>query len=203
MRPRFLLAFALLSLGACSNDDDEIDSDEAARRAYLGLDASIEKSIKLGFDGFRAATSANIPPQMTVGAAPDGTGTLTISGKVDQGSSANKGMRLDVGMVAYSDGPFPINDDGDTVVVTYDTPATQPALSMMLKNIPTGTIEGTLMGVYLLSGDLAGEITLNVTFNGMMQGTNQQDVSRVPGSTTVTGTATNADGGVYNVQVTI
>jgi hypothetical protein len=27
--------------------------------------------------------------------------------------------------------------------------------------------------------------------------------TRVPGSTTVTGTATNADGGVYNISITI
>lgn len=203
MRTGFLLACVLLS--ACS--DDEIDSDEAARRAYLGLDASIEKSITLGFQGFNAASSANIDPQMTTGTAPDGTGTLTITGQVDQGASDNKGMRLRVGMVDYSDGPFVIDDDGNTIVVTYDTAddiALQPALNMQLKSIPTGTIEGTLMGDYLLSGeDLAGELTLNLTFNGMMQGTSQQDVTRVPGSTTVTGTATNADGGVYNVNVTL
>jgi hypothetical protein len=203
MRTGLLLACALLS--ACS--DDEIDSDEAARRAYLGLDASIEKSIALGFQGFNAASSANIDPQMTTGTAPDGTGTLTISGQVDQGASNNKGMRLYVAMVDYSDGPFVIDEDGNTIVVTYDTAAeqaNQPFLSMMLKNIPTGTIDGTLMGKYLLSGDdLSGEVTLNLTFNGMMQGTSQQDVTRVPGSTTVTGTATNADGGVYNVNVTL
>ena len=76
----------LVSLvGACS--DDEIDSDEAARRAYLGLDASIGKSITLGFQGFNAASSANIDPQMTTGTAPNGSGTLTISGQVDQGLS--------------------------------------------------------------------------------------------------------------------
>lgn len=203
---RFLLVCALASLGtACS--DDELDSDEAARRAYLGLDASIGKSITLGFQGFNAASSANIDPQMTTGTAPDGSGTLTISGQVDQGSSDNKGMRLYVAMVDYSDGPFVIDDDGNTIEVFYDTAAeqtAQPFLSMQLKTIPTGTIEGTLVGDYLLSGDdLAGEITLNLTFNGQMQGTSQADVSRVPGSTTVTGTATNSDGGVYNVNVTL
>jgi len=197
---------ALTSLvAACS--DDEIDSDEAARRAYLGLDASIGKSITLGFQGFNAASSANIDPQMTTGTPPDGTGTLTITGQVDQGSSANKGMRLRVGMVDYSDGPFVIDDDGNTIVVTYDTATdvtAQPYLSMMLKDIPTGTIEGALTGVYTLSGDdLSGEITLDLTFNGTMMGTSQQDVARVPGSTTVTGTATNSDGGVYDVNVTL
>ena len=69
---------ATLGLSACGGS---ISSDEQARRAYLGLDKSVEKSLQLGFDGFNAASSANIPPQSTNG---DETGTLTISGQVDQ-----------------------------------------------------------------------------------------------------------------------
>ena len=198
-----VMLFAGLT-SACS--DDEIDSDEAARRAYLGLDGSIAKSITLGFTGFNAASSANIDPQMATGTLPDGGGTLVITGQVDQGASANKGMRLRVGMVAYSDGPFVINDDGDQIEVTYDTSTDvtmQPSLSMQLKSIPTGTLDGTLQGAYLLSGALAGEVTLNLTFTGQLMGTSQQDVARVPGSTTVTGTATNADGGSYTVNLTL
>lgn len=196
-----LVASSLLAVG-CS--DEDLDSDEAARRAYLGLDGSIAKSIKLGFDGFNAASSANIDPQMTTG---DAAGTLTITGQVDQGASANKGMRLYVGMVDYSDGEIVINDAGDTILVGYDTdpdPTLQPYLQMQLKNIPTGTLEGTLMGTYLLSGDdLAGTVDLNLTFNGSLMDAGGGDVARVPGSTTVTGTATNADGGTYMVNVTI
>lgn len=196
-----LAASSLLAVG-CS--DEDLDSDEAARRAYLGLDGSIAKSIKLGFDGFNAASSANIAPQMTTG---DTAGTLTITGQVDQGASANKGMRLYVGMVDYSDGEIVINDAGDTILVGYDTdpdPTLQPYLQMQLKNIPTGTLEGTLMGTYLLSGDdLAGTVDLNLTFNGSLMDAGGGDVARVPGSTTVTGTATNADGGTYMVNVTI
>src|SRR5687768_17151352 len=120
MRTIALTTFiAVLGIG-CS-DDDGIDSDEEARRAYFGLDGSIEKSLNLGFAGFNAATSANIAPQMTTGVA---AGTLTISGQVDQGSSDNKGMRLYVGMVDYSDGEVKIIQEGeDDVIVniTYDT----------------------------------------------------------------------------------
>src|SRR5215207_9738868 len=74
------LCVSLLSLSgfACS-DDDGVDSDEEARRAYLGLDLSIEKSLTLGFAGFNAASSANIDAQMDAG---DSTGMLTISGQV-------------------------------------------------------------------------------------------------------------------------
>jgi len=190
--------------------DDEVDSDEQARRAYLGLDDSIAKSITLGFQGFNAASSANIDAQTTAGTKG---GTITVTGKVDQGSSANKGMRLDIGMVGYDDGDVVINEDGDTVHIVYDTAtdvANQPHIDMQLKNFPTGTLEATLgsnasmLGVYNLSGDIDGTLTLNLTIAGsLMAGPEAGDVLRVPGTTTVTGTATNSDGGVYMIMLTI
>lgn len=189
-------------------DDDGVDSNEEARRAYLGLDLSIEKSIELGFVGFNAASSANIDPQSTAGAVG---GTLTVTGQVDQGSSANKGMRLYVGMVDYDEGDIVINEDGDTIRVVYDTdvdPTKQPYLSMQLKNIPTGTLEGTLnsnstmTGVYVLSGDIVGELSLDLTIAGTLMAGTGTTVLRVPGTTTVIGTATNSDGGVYEIDLT-
>jgi aryl-alcohol dehydrogenase-like predicted oxidoreductase len=84
----------------------------AQLQSDLGLDNAVEKSIKLGFDGFDSASSANISPQTANG---DEHGTLTITGQVDQGASANKGMRLRVGMVAYNDGPLEIQYEGDTI----------------------------------------------------------------------------------------
>ena len=200
MKHLFMLC---LVLGACGGDDG-ISSDEQARRAYLGLDGSIAKSINLGFDGFNAASSANIDPQTTAGDAMPG-GTLTITGQVDQGSSSNKGMRLYVGMAGYNDGPFEIDDKHDTITVTYDTSMTQteqPALDMMLKNIPSGTLEGTLLGDYHLSGDLDADVTLDLTFAGTLMAGSGSTVVRVPGSTHVTGTATSGDG-VYMVDLTI
>jgi len=191
-------------LTAACGGDDAVDSDEQARRAYLGLDKSIQKSIDLGFAGFNSASSANIDPQSANG---DKAGTLTITGQVDQGSSNNKGMRLKVGMVHYTDGPFAINSDGDTIEVIYDTVTDvtmQPALTMQLKNIPSGTLDGTLMGVYQLTNDLTGTLTLNLTFAGTLQaGSGSTITTRVQGTTTVTGTATNADGGVYNISIMI
>ena len=168
---KHLLIVCLVS--ACEGSDT-VSSDEQARRAYLGLDQSIGKSITLGFDGFNSAQSANISPQMVNG---DSAGTLTITGQVDQGASANKGMRLYVGMVGYTDGAIKVNDKGDTIHVTYDTSTTQadqPYLQMSLKNIPTGTL-------------MAGP---------------SNTVVRVPGSTHVTGTATSGNG-MYMVDVTI
>jgi hypothetical protein len=193
---------AMMVMTACS-DDNTISSDEAARRAYLGLDGSVGQSLTLGFAGFNSATNANISPQMAAGASD---GTLTITGQVDQGSSDNKGMRLHVGMVGYTDGPVVIDTDNNTIEITYDTDAdvtTQPFLSLSLRNIPNGTLTGTLMGTYHMHGDLEGDATLNLTMSGTIQDGGGGLVVRVPGSTTVTGTATNPDGGTYDVNLTL
>jgi hypothetical protein len=194
-------ALALVTLAACSND--EIDSNEQARRAYLGLDGSISKSIKLGFDGFNMASSANIMPQTTAGLS---AGTITVTGQVDQGASNNKGMRLYVAMVGYTDGNVVIDDKNDTIHVVYDTStevATQPYLEMMLKSFPNGTLDGSLTGDYTMTGDIKGTVTLMLTFSGTTMDGGNGLVVRVPGSTHVTGTATTADNGVFDVDVAI
>ena len=201
MRRLIYLCAPALFVTACSSSD--IDSNEEARRAYLGLDESVGKSIQLGFDGFNAASSANIDPQATAGTA---NGTITITGQVDQGASANKGMRLHVGMVGYDDGPFVIDADGNTIEVTYDTSdvdTEQPFLSMMLKNIPTGTLDGTLSGTYILSGDIESQATLDLVFDGQLQDGGGGSVIRVTGSTHVTGTLTTDAGGTFDVDVTL
>lgn len=202
----YLMALAL-AMVACN--DDGVDSDEEARRAYLALDKSIGKSLLLGFQGFNLASSANIDPQMTTGIE---AGTLAVSGQVDQGSSDNKGMRLYIAMVDYDDGEIVINEDGDIVHIVFDTATDatmQPYLNLKLANFPDGTLMGTLdsntnmTGVYLMSGDIEGELTLNLTIMGMTMAGEGTEVLRVPGSTTVTGTATNQDGGVYDINITL
>ncbi|MBZ4421300.1 hypothetical protein [Myxococcus sp. RHSTA-1-4] len=192
--------FLAVGLAGCG-DDDEVSSDEQARRAYLGLDESISKALQLGFDGFNAASSANIPPQTTTGAA---AGTLVINGQVDQGSSDNKGMRLRVGMTGYSDGEITVSEDEEPVNITYasNTDTTlQPELTLQLRNIPGGTFTGTLVGDYDMTGDLAGKVTLNLSLTGDIEDDGTGKVRRVAGSTRVTGTATSGDG-TYNVDVT-
>jgi hypothetical protein len=191
-----VIAVAGLSLG-CSG----VGSDEQARRAYLGLDPSIGKSLQLGFDGFNSASSANISPQTASGAA---SGTLTINGQVDQGESVNKGMRLKVGMIDYSDGAVTIADN-ETVEITYATPTVvddQPRLELQLRNILNGDFSGTLAGAFQMSGDLDGDVTLNLSMSGFIEDDGTGKVRRVAGSTTVTGTAT-AGAGNYNVDLTI
>jgi hypothetical protein len=198
-----LSVIGLLAVAGCG-DDDAIGSDEEARRAYLGLDGSIEKALDLGFDGFNSANSANIDPQTGDG---DETGTLTITGQVDQGASANKEMRLYVGMVDYSDGILVVEADDEEVelALTYDTSDTQdeqPFLHLSLRDIPDGTFTGELTGAYQLSGDIDGEVELDLTLAGEIQSIGGDGVDRVPGTTAITGTATSGDG-LYDVDLTI
>jgi len=182
-RPLALMAL----LAACGND--AVNSAEDAKKAYLSLDPSIDKAIKLGFDGFNAASSANIAPQTANGVK---TGTLTVTGQVDQGSSANKGMRLFTNYTGYS----------DDSLVTYQTDAAAlPALNMQLKGIPTGTVDGTLVGNVTMTGNETGSLALNVTFSGTLQAGSGSTVQRVPGTTHVTGTATSKYG-TYTIDLT-
>ncbi len=194
----------LLALVACGSDSS-VNSNEQARRAYLGLDKSISKSLALAFQGYDAATSANIPAQMTMGDAMPG-GTLTVSGKVDSGTCSQLSMGLDIGMVKYTDGPFVVDSNNTKMSVTYDTSTTttsQPLLSIKLNGSSGNSINASLMGDYTMTGDLKGTVTLDLTITGTFSGTCPNAVMRVPGSTTVTGSAVNSSGGMYTVNVTI
>ncbi len=196
------ICFLLLAVGLAACGSDEIDSDEEARRAYFGLDASIEKSLTLGFAGFNSATSANISPQMATGTK---AGMLVITGQVDQGSSDNKGMRLRVGMVDYTDGPLVIGEETIDVNIDYDTAVEvemQPYLQLSLRNIPNGTFTGTLTGVYVMSGDIEGETNLDLMFAGEIKDDGTGQVVRTPGTTMVTGTAISGDG-TFDVTLTL
>ena len=191
----------LLAGAACGGDDDEVSSDEEARRAYLGLDNSIEKSLNLGMDGYSAADNANIPDQSGVGEVD---GTIVVSGQVDSGVSPNKEMRLYIEMVDYNDGPFAVDQDSGTEVdITYNTDAAAlPYLELSLRDIPNGTFTGTLTGDYTRSGDLEGAVTLELTMSGEIMGPDADTITRVEGTTHVTGTASSGDG-TYDVDLTI
>lgn len=188
--PHFALLLSLAALvSAASGCGDGVSSEEKARQAYLGLDASIDKAIGLGFSGFNAASSANIPDQKGSGAI---TGTMVIGGKVDQGASSNKTMSLTEALTDYC-------DDGEH---TYDTGDTLPTLDMKLSKIPTGTLTGSLTGEYSVTGNIEGLVTLSLTFTGDLQPTSDgTGVERKPGTTHVTGTA-ESDYGTYAIDVT-
>lgn len=196
------LLLAGLALSAVGCSDDAVNSDEQARRAYLGLDGALSRALRLGFKGFNEASSANISPQSEAG---DASGTLTVSGQVDQGASANKGMRLFVGATDYSDGPFEVAADDEPVSIRYDTSETEaerPRLDLSLRGIPDGTFTGTLAGDFTMHGHLDGIVTLDLAFAGGLESDGSGGVQRRATGTTVKGTAV-AGEGTYAVDLSL
>jgi hypothetical protein len=187
--PIFVLA-ALTLLAAFAACGNGVSSTEDAQKAYLGLDSSVDKAIQLGFDGYNFnPNGANIQPQSADGGV---SGTMTVTGQVDQGASNNKGMRLVDALSNYS-------DDGH---VTYNTDqGAPPALVINLKNIPSGTLDGSLNGSFLMTGGLTGQVSLALTFTGQLEAGSGNTVVRKAGTTHITGTAT-SPAGTYNVDVT-
>lgn len=201
MRLTLALVLVMTAGAAAGCDGDDLDSDAEARRAYLGFDRAVDRGLALGLRGFNAASSANIPPQEGSG---DDSGTMTVSGQVDQGSSDNKGMRLDLVLVDYDDGPFEDSDDGDETLVsiTYDTTDALPRLDLSLRDIPNGTFTGSLDGTLVLRGDVEAEADFALVLSGgiiedpLVSG----GVMREPGTLTITGTVAAGDG-LYDVDV--
>lgn len=195
---RLLLGSLLIMPVGCA-EEEGLGSEEDARRAYLGLDQSIEKALNLGMDGFNAASNANIPTQTGEGEV---SGTIVVDGQVDQGASDNKGMRLTVALAAYSDGVIERVDDED-IEITYDTyPDDLPDLTLSLRNIPNGTFDGTLIGTYELNGDIVGTATLDLMMSGPIEDDGGGAITRTVGQTHVTGVARSGDY-TYDVDVTI
>jgi hypothetical protein len=194
---RLSIAFAsLVALAGCGSND--VSSNDDAKRAYLGLDGSIDQAIDLGFEGFNAAQSANIPTETGAGTL---AGSITVTGQVDQGVSVNKQMRLNVAMARYSNvSGFSYDTSG-----TADAGTTLPSLNMSLQGIPTGTLSGTLVGTFQMSGSLSGPVTLNLSFTGDLEPNPDGGVSagviRKPGTTHITGTAA-SPAGTFTVDVT-
>ncbi|MCB9679026.1 MAG: hypothetical protein H6737_28250 [Alphaproteobacteria bacterium] len=196
MRTPFLLL--LPTLVACKGG--VVNSDREAEAAAIGLEGAIERALGLGFDGFAAASSANIPTQTGSG---DLSGTMTVSGQVDQGNSDNKGMRLDVALDDYADVETIETDEIDAVQVAYDTDdAALPRFDLSLRDIPDGTMTGTVTGTFLLSGDLEGELSLSLALDGIIV-PDGDGTMREEGTTSVTGTATNSGGGTFDVDVVL
>ena len=190
------LLVAITALSALSGCSTAITDEEAAERADLGVDPAVELALQLGLDGYNAATSANIPNQDASGAA---SGSIVVGGQVDQGSSDNKQLRLDVWLNDWSNG---VLDDDDDFDVSYATDAPL-LLDISLRGLPDADLEGSLIGDVMLDGELDGPLTLELVFDGQTE-TDPDDPSRirrVPGSTHVTGTAT-VGRGVYDIDLT-
>lgn len=187
-----LASLALVaSVTACS-DEGEVASEDEARVAYLGIDPGVDRALALGFDGFAAASNANIPDQTGLG---DLSGTMVVGGKVDQGASANKEMDLTVAVTDYSD----VLVEGE-VDIRYFTLAPL-ILDMSLKGLPEAELTGTLTGTVDMQGAIEGPLTLNLSIMGQTDEGPSGEVRRAPGTTRITGTATSPNGS-YTVDVT-
>jgi hypothetical protein len=128
-------------------------------------------------------------------------GTLTVTGQVDQGASANKGMRLKVALADYSDGVIAI-DGGMPVAIRYATAADAlPALDLQLRDIPDGTFSGTFKGAFSMTGDLSGTVNLDLALAGPLENDGSGKPRRKAGATSVTGTATSG-AGTFQVSLT-
>lgn len=188
-----LSALVLVLVGCTPADTGDVNDEASARLAYLGLDGAVGRAIQLGFEGYNAATSANIPQQSQAG---DLTGTMIVTGKVDQGSSDNKNMNLNV---TLQDGYADVVLEGDRAVIYDGGPA---ILDMSFKGLPDATLTGTLVGSFVMDGDLVGNVALNLVFTGQTEAGPGGEIVRVPGTVQVTGTAT-SDYGVFAIDVAL
>jgi hypothetical protein len=162
---------------------------QRAQTVYVEIQDVIYDSMELAFKGFNTATSATVPPQTKTG---DNKGTLTVTGQVDQGTSPDKAMKLQLELVDYP--------SASTTNTTFKTGATKPSLNINLKGIPNGTLDALLSGDFLMSGTLSGTATLSITMTGTLQ-KDPSNTSKVqPAKYSIKGT-TKSDYGTHSVDI--
>ncbi|MBL8679023.1 MAG: hypothetical protein JNK05_07645 [Myxococcales bacterium] len=195
---RSLSSLALLA--ALSAQCGGVSNAEAARKAYVGLDRAVDRALSLAFDGFNAATSANIPAQTGNG---DVMGTMLVEGQVSQGSSSNREMRLRVTLTNYRD---TVRDNGDggtgaELRLIYDMPQGGTPLTFDLSLRPP-TFTGTMTGTLRMTGEIEGTVTLNLMMSGQLESMSGMGsrLMRVAGSTRIQGTVTSGST-TFNVDV--
>lgn len=171
-----------------------VASEDDARIASLGLNTMVSEVLALGLAGFAAADSANIPPQSADGAD---SGSIDVAGQVDQGASANKGLRLQVTLADYAETTIddPTTDEVEELELLYSTPDDDTlAVDLSLRNIPDGTLTGTIAGDARITGDLEAEIDVALSLSGGLESDGTGGTQRTTGTTSVTGTVTSANG---------
>lgn len=181
---------AALALGCQPPPNQSVANEDSARRAYLGLDQAVDRALALGFDGFNAASNANIPEQTDMG---DVSGTMVVGGKVDQGASNNKNMDLQVTLTDYSDGPV------EGVDVVYEGEA---VLDLKMRGLPNADLTGTFTGDFTMTGGLGGIVSLDLDITGKTEEGPDSAIRRQAGTIRVVGTAT-SDYGVFMIDVSL
>lgn len=188
MSRRLALFLVAAACGCGSGDAPTVNTQ--AMEAYLGLDSSLDKALNLAFAGMNSAATANIAPETVAG---DVKGKLVVMGQVDQGTSSSKTIRVDTLYNGYS-------DDGDTFYAT--DAAAPPLLALELTRVPYGTLSGSFLGVFTMSGLLVGPLTVELALDGQLQPAgNAGGIARVMYSTHIHGTAV-SDYGTYAVDFT-
>jgi hypothetical protein len=188
-----ILAAVVASVAPLTGCSKDVSDEEAARLVALGLEPAIDRAVGLGLAGFNEATSANIPEQWARG---DLFGTMWVRGQVDQGSSENKGLRLEVTLDSYADGLI----EGEEILYQTGEPL---LLDVSLKGLPTGDMDGAFDGRVNLAGSFGGgvDLELDVTARTEPIPLRVDTIQRVPGTTHIFGIA-RSDFGEYLIDVT-
>jgi hypothetical protein len=177
----------LAAAAGCSSGDDTANSQ--AMDAYLSLDSSLEKALDLAFVGINNAVTENIGPG-TIGG--DAAGTLVVVGQIDEGTALTKTVRVDANYNGYS-------DDG---AIIYTTDPASPPLLTLAASYADGSLTGRYLGVFTMSGALAGPLTVDIAINGFIESAGRNGgIERAPYSTQIQGTAV-SDYGTYRVDLT-
>lgn len=175
----------LLTCAGCT-----LSPEEAVKQAYLGLDSSLDKTLGLAFTGFNESKDTDVPQQTAHGAW---TGSMAILGTVEKTGTTDATLKLVEGMKEYC-------DDGKH---TYDTTSSNlPVLQLELKNMPIGTFTGSLTGEFTASDGVAGQVVLDLTFEGVVEPiSGGTKVAPKSGATHITGTTT-LNSATYDVDKT-
>lgn len=197
-------ALCLLALGVVQCGGGAVSNEASARRAYFGLDKAVTRALTLAFDGFNAASSANISPQTGMA---DVMGTMLVDGQVSNGMSMNREMRLNVSLTNYQDMATDSVDGGMSTPIrlTYDKPedaGTPLSLSLSLRPGTQPSLTGTFSGTVRMSGELTGSVTIFFGITGEVRAVAGMGMryERVPGTTRIAGTVMSSFG-TYNVDI--
>jgi hypothetical protein len=170
------LVLPLLVIG-CGMD---VGSTADAQRAYQGLETSVERAISLSVSSLGNAAARTAKGRVS--------GALRLGEPVQHDSA---GARFLAALSRYS-------DDGEIVYST--DPDAPPAVTLDVRNVSRGALDGTIEGSFLMSGAERGQVSLLLAFSTAVAPGPGGALVRRPGTTRITGTATSPSG-AYHVDV--
>lgn len=161
MRSRLLLMMAgtaaFTIAGGCGGDDKkDLDDEASIEEVFAAFQPSILRITSAGLAAKETAQGANIPEFVLDGLV---SGTAGIGGTVAQSGGGNENLSLYLGMTDYS-------DEGDIAFSTDNTSeATKLQFDLQVQVQPQdNTMNGTLAGDLVVSGDREGEGSFDLAF---------------------------------------